>query len=62
MGIAVEELDTGVNAAPWTGAPVFHMKALVILPKEVHVADFRERLDHLAHERDLDISVEPLAP
>jgi glycine cleavage system transcriptional repressor len=62
MDIAIEELDTGVNAAPWTGAPVFHMKALVILPADVPVAEFRDHLDRLAHERDLDIDVEPFTP
>lgn len=62
MDIAIEELDTGVNAAPWTGAPVFHMKALVILPSDVPIAEFRNRLDRLAHERDLDIDIEPLSP
>ena len=60
MGISIEDLETSSSAAPWTGAPVFRMKAMVILPKELPVADFREHMDRLAHERDLDIRLEPV--
>ena len=60
MGISIEELETSATAAPWTGAPVFRMKARVILPRGLPVADFREQMDRLAHERDLDIRLEPV--
>ena len=60
MGISIEDLETSSSAAPWTGAPVFRMRARVILPSSLHIADFRERLENLAHERDLDIRLEPV--
>ena len=60
MGISIEDLETSSSCAPWTGAPVFRMKAGVILPSSLSVAEFRERLDNLAHERDLDIRLEPV--
>ncbi len=60
LGITIEDLDTSSSTAPWTGTPVFRMKALVILPASQHVADFREHLENLAHERDLDIRLEPV--
>lgn len=60
LGISIEDLDTSSSAAPWTGAPVFRMKARVILPASLHVADFREHMENLAHERDLDIRLEPV--
>ncbi len=60
LGISIEDLETSSSAAPWTGAPVFRMKTRVILPKELSVADFREHMENLAHERDLDIRLEPV--
>ena len=60
LGISIEDLDTSSSAAPWTGAPVFRMEARVILPASQSVADFREHLENLAHERDLDIRLEPV--
>lgn len=60
MGISIEDLETSASAAPWTGAPVFRMKARVILPGTLPVADFREQMENLAHERDLDIRLEPV--
>ena len=60
LGISIEDLETSSSAAPWTGAPVFRMKARVILPKGLPVVEFREHMDKLAHERDLDIRLEPV--
>jgi glycine cleavage system transcriptional repressor len=60
MGVSIEELETSSSAAPWTGAPVFRMKAAVILPATLPVADFRESMENLAHERDLDITLGPV--
>jgi glycine cleavage system transcriptional repressor len=60
LGISIEDLETSSSAAPWTGAPVFRMRAGVILPASLSVADFREHMENLAHERDLDIRLEPV--
>ncbi|MCK5736894.1 MAG: amino acid-binding protein [Spirochaetaceae bacterium] len=60
LGISIEDLDTSSSPAPWTGAPVFKMKARVILPSSQSVADFRDHMENLAHERDLDIRLEPV--
>lgn len=60
MGISIEDLETSSSAAPWTGAPVFRMKARVILPPSLPVADFRDHLEKLSHERDLDVRLEPV--
>lgn len=58
LGISIEDLETTSSAAPWTGAPVFRMKARVFLPSEVSMADFREHMDELAHRRNLDLRLE----
>jgi glycine cleavage system transcriptional repressor len=60
LGISIEDLDTTSSEAPWTGAPVFRMHARVILPAKLPVADFREHMENLAHEKDLDIRLEPI--
>jgi len=60
LGISIEDLETSSSAAPWTGAPVFRMMARVILPSSLEVVDFREHMENIAHERDLDIRLEPV--
>ena len=60
LGISIEDLETSSSAAPWTGAPVFRMKARVILPDGLGVAAFREHMDELAHRRNLDLRLDPV--
>lgn len=60
MGVNIADLETSSSAAPWTGAPVFRMKATLILPANLPVARFRENMEKLAHERDLDIRLGPV--
>ena len=60
LGISIEDLETSSSAAPWTGAPMFRMKASVILPASLPVAEFREKMEELAHERNLDIRLDPV--
>lgn len=55
-GINIENLETETSHAPWTGAPLFKMKAHVIVPLSVSVQDIRSGLNQLEHEKDLDIS------
>jgi glycine cleavage system transcriptional repressor len=60
MGISIEDLETSSSSAPWTGAPVFRMKATIVLPEGENVTDFRERMDELAHRRNLDMRLDPV--
>jgi glycine cleavage system transcriptional repressor len=60
MGVNIADLETSSSAAPWTGAPVFRMKATLILPANLPVARFRENMEKLSHERDLDIRLGPV--
>ncbi|MDA3958405.1 ACT domain-containing protein [Oceanispirochaeta sp.] len=55
-GINIENLETETAHAPWTGAPLFKMKANVIVPLSVSVQELRKGLSRLEHEKDLDIS------
>ncbi|MFC1706424.1 glycine cleavage system protein R [Planctomycetota bacterium] len=58
--VNILELETETTAAPWTGSPLFHMRARVVVPPSVHITDLREELSALAHERALDITISPL--
>ena len=54
-GINIENLETETAHAPWTGAPLFRMKASVIVPMNVSVQEIRQGLNRLEQEKDLDI-------
>ena len=63
LAVNIEGLDTDTSAAPWTGAPMFRMRALVVLPAGVPVALLRGELARLEADHDLDITLKPaLAP
>ena len=47
-GVNVEELKTGLKAAPWSGTPVFEAKARVRVPEGVSGERLRENLESLA--------------
>lgn len=55
-GINIENLETETAHAPWTGAPLFRMKANVIVPLTVSVQEIRLGLNQLEQEKDLDIT------
>jgi glycine cleavage system transcriptional repressor len=61
-GINIEELETATQPAPWTGAPMFRMRATIILAPQVSVAKLKADLALLESERDLDISLKPALP
>lgn len=55
-GINVEELTTGLQAAPWSGSPIFEAKARVRIPEEVSENELKESMEALA--ADLMVEVE----
>lgn len=62
FGINIEDMETDLAAAPWTGAPMFRMVAHILVPKTVSISDLRIRLTQLEHDRDLDIQLKPVSP
>jgi glycine cleavage system transcriptional repressor len=58
--INIEDLETDTGAAPWTGAPMFRMKAHVIIGPSVSIGGLREELARLQQEHDLDIALKPV--
>jgi glycine cleavage system transcriptional repressor len=61
-GINIEELSTDTAAAPWTGAPMFRLKAHLIIGPSVSIARLKEELALLQQEHDLDIALKPVFP
>ena len=57
--IIIEELETLTQPAPWTGAPLFRMRATLILGPSVSLPQLRADLAQLEAERDLDITLRP---
>jgi len=61
-GVNIDDLETDTTPAPWTGAPMFVMRARVTLPADVAVASLREELELLESEQNLDIKLAPMSP
>ncbi|MFW5826224.1 MAG: glycine cleavage system protein R [bacterium] len=59
-GVNIDELETETTGAPFTGAPMFHMRITAIVPGDVSASDLRDELAHVASTQDLDISVRPI--
>ena len=60
-GINIEDLETETGAAPWTGAPMFVMKARIAIPAGLSVRKLRAELDELSNQQDLDIRLDPIS-
>ena len=61
-GVNIEELETSTVGAPLTGAPLFRLRASVVLGPAVHVAQLRRDLEALEVSRELDVTLSPLLP
>jgi glycine cleavage system transcriptional repressor len=61
-GINIEDLETRTGLAPFTGAPLFRMKADIVVGPGVAVGALRRELEELQAAQDLDIVLTPLAP
>ena len=61
-GINIEDLETRTERAPLTGAPLFRMKADIVLGPGVAIGALRRELEELQAAQDLDILLMPLVP
>jgi glycine cleavage system transcriptional repressor len=59
-GINIEALETETGAAPWTGAPMFRLKARIVVASSVRISTLREELARLQKDNDLDIVLKPV--
>jgi glycine cleavage system transcriptional repressor len=56
-GISIETMDTGNTRAPNSGALLFTMKALVLVPPSLEEDLWRAELENTGHEQHVDITV-----
>jgi glycine cleavage system transcriptional repressor len=61
MSINIEDLETDKSAAPLTGTPMFHMRAHIIIPTSVNLSEFKDRLNDIEHEKNLDIHLKAIS-
>ncbi len=55
LGVNVEELNTGLTIAPWSGTPVFEAKARLRVPESVPLPELRASLEALAADLLVEI-------
>ncbi|MCX7788081.1 MAG: amino acid-binding protein [Spirochaetes bacterium] len=60
--INIEDLETETSFAPWSGAPLFHMRARILVPQGVPIHELREELLSLEMQQDLHIELKPFFP
>jgi glycine cleavage system regulatory protein len=57
LRINVEELSTGLQAAPWSGTPVFEAKARLFVPDEVSMDKLQAALEAIANDLLVEVGV-----
>ncbi len=58
-GINIDDMETETVPAPWTGAPMFNMRARLSVPRSVSVSKLRGELSALENEHNLDLRLQP---
>ena len=59
--VNIEDLETDTTPAPWTGAPMFIMRARITVPSTTSLSRLREELEDLESEHNLDIKLIPIS-
>ena len=57
LSVNLESLETEVQPAPMSGEPLFHARALLALPASLSQAHLQERLEELADELMVELTV-----
>jgi glycine cleavage system regulatory protein len=57
LGVNIEEFESGVDAAPFTGAEMFRAEARIRLPDGLTLDDLRKTLERLAGEIMVDLTI-----
>jgi len=60
-GVNIDDLETDTTPAPWTGAPMFVMRARLTVPGGVSISTLREEVEALEAEQNLDIKLAPIS-
>jgi glycine cleavage system transcriptional repressor len=60
-GVNIAAMETDTAPAPWTGAPMFTMRARIAVPRTVSIATLRRDLMALEGEFNLDLTLSSAA-
>lgn len=60
--VNIEDLETETSFAPWSGAPLFHMHARLVVPHGVSLHSLKEELLALETQQDLHVELRPFFP
>ena len=60
MNVNIESLDTRLTAAPYTGAPVFEVEAVLSVPRGTPVSQLRQKLGAVGDELNMDWELGPV--
>jgi glycine cleavage system transcriptional repressor len=58
-GINITDLETNTESAPMTGAPLFIIKAQLLIPTDVSIISLRKELEELELNYNLDLRLRP---
>ena len=56
-GVNVEELSSGLQAAPWSGTPVFEASASLKVPEDIRLETLQVTLEGLANDLLVELSL-----
>lgn len=57
LEVNIESMDTSVTSAPWSGAPLFTMSAVVFAPPDISLEELEEVMEATSDELSVDIEV-----
>ena len=60
-GVNIASMETDTSPAPWTGAPMFTLRARIAVPRSVSVGVLRRDLEALESELNLDLTLNSAA-
>ncbi len=61
-GVNIEDLETETTPAPLTGAPLFHMRGRIVLPRSLAANVLKKDFASLEESQDLHVEMKPLFP
>jgi glycine cleavage system transcriptional repressor len=57
MGINIESIETNVTPAPMSGAPLFTMDAIVVVPPDLPKHKWQDNLEEAADDANVELTV-----
>lgn len=57
QGINIESIDTNVVPAPMSGAPLFRMEAVVVVPPDLPRSKWQDNLEEIADQLNVELEV-----